>query len=255
MKAIIVEDELKGLNNLKAMLESYCEDVEVVGEARDLKEAKDLLESPGMEPDVAFLDINLPDGLVFQLLNELHPQRFEVVFVTAFDKYAIKACEYSSIGYIVKPIDPDQLQQAVQRVRQKREYKNPAVPERLQMFQQVYQNPNSFDKISIAANDAIYFVKVRDIIRFEGEDNYTHIFLQTGEKITVAKTLKAFEGLLEEMNFFRVHKKHMVNLNYLRKFVKEDGGFLIMDDGKELEVSRRRRPAFLEKMKALQRPM
>ncbi|MCB0641328.1 MAG: response regulator, partial [Phaeodactylibacter sp.] len=117
IKAVIIEDELKGLNNLKNLIAKYCEDVQIIGEANSIQEAQELFDDPDMKPDVAFLDISLPDGLVFQLLNELRPIDFEIIFVTAFHEYAIKACEYSSIGYIVKPIDPDLLQQAVQRIR------------------------------------------------------------------------------------------------------------------------------------------
>ena len=249
IKAVIIEDEPKGLNNLKNLLAKYCEDLEVVGEATSIREAQDIFDDPGFQPDVAFMDISLPDGLVFQLLNELQPIDFEIIFVTAFDRYAIKACEYSSIGYIVKPIDPDLLQQAVQRIRPRRPGK---MDSRLELFNQVYNNPNAFEKMSISALDGIYFVNIREIVRFQVEDNYTHIFLKSGDKITASKTIKAYEEMLQGVNFYRVHKRHVINLNYMRKFVKGDGGYLIMDDGKKIEVSRRRRPAFMEQMRRLQ---
>ena len=248
-KAVIIEDELKGLDNLKSLLAKYCEEVEVIGQATSIREAQELFDNPDFAPDVAFLDISLPDGLVFQLLNELRPINFEVVFVTAYDRYAITACEYSSIGYIIKPIDPDLLQQAVQRIRPRRQNK---IDNRLELFNQVYNNPNAFEKMSVAALDGIYFINIRDIVRFEAEDNYTHIFMKSGEKITASKTIKAYEEMLQGVNFYRVHKRHVINLNYMRKFVKGDGGYLVMDDGKKIEVSRRRRPAFMEQMRRLQ---
>ena len=250
IKAVIIEDELKGLNNLKNLIAKYCEDVSVIGEASSIKEAHELFDDPEMKPDVAFLDISLPDGLVFQLLNELRPIDFEIIFVTAFHEYAIKACEYSSIGYIVKPIDPDLLQQAVQRIRPRQDNE---MENRLELFNKVYKNPNAFEKMSISALDGIYFVNIRDIVRFEAEDNYTHIYLKSEEKITASKTIKAYEELLNGVNFYRVHKRHVINLNYMRKFVKGDGGYLIMDDGMKIEVSRRRRPAFMEQMRRLQK--
>jgi two-component system LytT family response regulator len=123
---------------------------------------------------------------------------------------------------------------------------------RLDLFNQVYNNPNAFEKLSISALDGIYFVNIRDIVRFEAEDNYTHIYLKSGEKITASKTIKSYEELLQGLNFYRVHKRHVINLNYMRKFVKGDGGYLIMDDGIKIEVSRRRRPAFMEQMRRLQ---
>lgn len=249
IKAVIVEDEPKGRHNLKNLLAQHCEEVEIIGEAGSVNEGVELLSDPDLQPDLAFLDISLPDGLVFQLLNDLRPVNFEVVFITAYEQYAIKACEYSSIGYILKPIDPDQLKEAVSRIRYRRDQN---IDKRLEIFTSAYNNPNAFTKMSISALDGMYFVNIKDIVRFEAEDNYTHIFLQHGERITASKTIKSYEDLLTPFNFYRVHKRHVINLNYMRKFVKGDGGYLIMDDGIKIEVSRRRRPAFMEQMRRLQ---
>jgi two-component system LytT family response regulator len=248
-KAVLVEDELKGMNNLKNQLAKYCEEIEVIGEATSIQEAQDLFDDPDFQPDVAFLDINLSDGLVFSLLNELRPVDFDIIFVTAFNEHAIKACEYSSIGFIMKPIDPEALQAAVRRINPK---KNNKIESKLDVFNHVYNNPNAFEKMSISALDGIYFVNLKDIVRFEAEDNYTHIYLKSGEKITASKTIKAYEEMLQGLNFYRVHKRHVINLNYMRKFVKGDGGYLVMDDGKKIDVSRRRRPSFMEQMRRLQ---
>ncbi len=249
IKAVIVEDELNGLNNLKNLLAEHCEEVEIIGTAGSVEEGLELLADPEEEPDVAFLDINLPDGQVFQILNQIRPIDFEIVFVTAYQEYAIKACEYSSIGYILKPIDPDQLIEAVSRIRPRRQVET---DRRLEIFQSYVNNPNAFTKMSISALDGIYFVNIKDIVRFEAEDNYTHIYLNNGERITASKTIKAYEDMLAPFNFYRVHKRHVINLNYMRKFVKGDGGYLIMDDEIKIEVSRRRRPAFMEQMRRLQ---
>ncbi len=251
VKAVIIEDEINGLNNLKNLLAEHCEDVELMGTAGSIAEGVELFNSLPVRPDVAFLDISLPDGLVFQLLNKLRPIDFEIVFVTAYQEYAIKACEYSSIGYIVKPIDPDLLTDAVARIKPRKEA-DTQTDKRLDVFNNYYNNPNAFTKMSISALDGIYFVNIKDIVRFEAEDNYTHIFLESGERITASKTIKSYEDLLEPFNFYRVHKRHVINLNYMRKFVKGDGGYLIMDDEIKIEVSRRRRPAFMEKMRRLQ---
>ena len=249
MKAVIVEDEEKGLINLKSLLAQYCEKVEVVGEASSIEEGLDLFSNPLIKPDVAFLDISLPDGLVFQLLNQLRPIQFEIIFVTAYEEYAIKACDYSSIGYILKPIDPDRLKEAIERIRP---HHKAQMDKRLGVFNNYYNNPNAFTKISIFALDGIYFVSIRDIVRFEAEDNYTHIYMVDGSRITASKTIKSYEDLLTPFNFYRVHKRHVINLNYMRKFVKGEGGYLVMDDDMKIEVSRRRRPAFIEQMRRLQ---
>lgn len=248
-KAIIVEDEVKGLNNLKNLLGKYCEDVEIVAEAESIEAALKILRTPDFKVDVAFLDIDLPDGLVFQLLNKLENINFDVIFVTAFEKFAVKACQYSSIGYIIKPIDPDELQECVNRITSGKTNK---IKQRLEVFNQHYYNPNAFEKMSISALDGIYFINIKEIIRCEAEDNYTHIHLKGGEKITASKTIKSYQELLAGVNFYRVHKSHLINLNYMRKFVKGDGGYLVMDDGKKIEVSRRRRPSFMEELRRLQ---
>lgn len=249
IKALIVEDEIKSMNNLKNLLANHCPEVQVVADALNIEEALELFEEPDFKPDVAFLDINLPDGLIFQMLDELKPIDFEVIFITAFNEFAIRACQYSSIGYIMKPINPDELVQAVSRIRAHRSEK---IEERLELFNKALSNPNSFEKMSISAVDGIYFVSIKDIVRFEAEDNYTHIFLTNGDRITASKTIKAYEDMLQVLNFYRVHKRHVINLNYIRKFIKGDGGYLVMDDGKKIEVSRRRRPAFMEQMRRLE---
>ncbi len=250
INALIVEDEIKGLNNLKNLLKEHCPKVNIIAEAGSVSEGLDLLMRQKIRPDVAFLDVNLPDGQVFQLLNKLDRIFFDIIFVTAFEQFAVKAFEYSSIGYIVKPIDPDKLVEAVSRIQPKNDQD---INERLELFRKHYNNPNAFEKMSIPAIDGIYFINIKEIVRCEAEDNYTHIHLQNGEKITASKTIKFYEDLLSGVNFYRVHKRHLINLNYMRKFVKGDGGFLIMDDGIHIEVSRRRRPPFLEKLKQLQR--
>lgn len=247
--AVIIEDEINGLNNLKNLLDEHCEEVDVIGEAGSIAQGLELFSDPSIKPDVAFLDISLPDGLIFQLLNQIRPIDFDIIFVTAYQEYAIKACEYSSIGYIVKPIDPDMLREAVSRIKPQNTRKTDG---RLDIFNNYYNNPNAFTKMSISALDGIYFVNIKDIVRFEAEDNYTHIFLNNGERITASKTIKAYEDMLLPFNFYRVHKRHVINLNYMRKFVKGDGGYLVMDDDIKIEVSRRRRPAFMEQMRRLQ---
>jgi two-component system LytT family response regulator len=249
IQAVIVEDELSSRNNLKNLLAQYAKDIEIVGEAESIDDAVITFKGLAKQPDVAFLDINLSDGLVFSLLNKLRPFQFEIIFVTAFEEYAVKACEYSSIGYILKPIDPDALKEAIDRIP--KNGKN-QMEKRLEIFNSHYNNPNVFSKMSIAAVDGIYFVNITDIIRFEAEDNYTHIFLQTGEKITASKTIKAYEELLASYNFYRVHKRHVINLNCMKKYLKGDGNIVIMEDDTQIEVSRRRRASFLEKLRDLQ---
>ncbi|THH40469.1 LytR/AlgR family response regulator transcription factor [Neolewinella litorea] len=249
LNAVIIEDERKGLVNLKQMLNLHCPDVEVIGDADGVNTGCALFQRPDIKPDVAFLDINLGDGKVFQMIERIQPIDFDIIFVTAYDHFAMKACEYSSIGYILKPIDPDRLIEAVSRVRPRQLART---DERLEVLRQYQNQPNSFEKMSIGGVDGIHFVKIRDIIRFEAEDNYTHIFLKNGQRITASKTIKLYEDMLAPFNFYRVHKRHVINMNYMKKFVKGEGGYLVMDDDMRIEVSRRRRAAFMTQLRMLQ---
>ena len=253
LKAVIVEDEPNGIKNLKNLLSRYRPDVEVIATADSVATGIEMFNNPDIKPDIAFLDINLGDGLVFQLLDKIPtPKGFDVIFVTAYEKFAIRAFQYSAIGYIIKPIDPDELVDAISRILPGEKGQ---IDQRLEVFKNHYNNPNTFEKISISATDSIYFRSIRDIIRCEAEDNYTHIYLKGGEKITASKTIKFYQDMLANYNFYRVHKSHLINLNYMREFVKGDGGYLVMDDKKQIEVSRRRRPAFMVRINNLQNGM
>ncbi len=249
VNAVIVEDELASTNNLKNLLTLHCPEVQVIGEATSIEEGLELFDDIELRPNVAFLDVSLPDGLIFKLLDTIQPIDFEIIFITAYNEHAVKACQYSSIGYILKPIDPDELVQAVNRIRIT---KPDTIKQRLELFQKHMSPSNPFEKMSISAVDGMYFLNLKDILRFEAEDNYTHVFLTNGERITSSKTIKAYEEMLQNSNFYRVHKRHVINLNYMRKFIKGDGGYLIMADNKKIEVSRRRRPAFMEQMRRLE---
>ena len=249
IKAIIIEDEVNSLKNLQNLIKENCPQVEILGTAQSIVEGNALIDKLGDKIDLAFMDVQLSDGLIFNLLDQREDVKFNIIFVTAFTEYAIKACRYSSIDYIMKPIDSDKLIEAVSRVKEADKDK---INEKLDIFRDIYNNPNAFEKMSISAIDGIYFVNIRDIQRLEGEDNYTHIYLNNKQKITISKTIKFYADLLQDKNFFRVHKKHVINLNYMQKFVRGDGGYLVMDDGNEIEVSRRRRPAFIQQLKDLQ---
>jgi two-component system LytT family response regulator len=247
-KAVIVEDERKSLINLRNMLGMYTPRVSIVGEADSVHTAHELLSTGSVQPDVVFLDINLSDGKGFQLLEQLRPVGFDIIFVTAYDQFALTACAYSSIGYILKPIDPDLLVEAVERIRPRGKART---DERLAVLEQYRRHPNRLELMSIIGVDSIHFVKARDIVRLEAEDNYTHIYLSEGQKVTASKTIKFYEELLTPFNFFRVHKRHVINMNYMRKFVKGEGGYLLMHDGTRIDVSRRRRPGFLDRLRGL----
>ena len=249
INTIIIEDELHGITNLTNLLNRYCPDIHIENTAGSIKEGLNLLSVPELQPDLVFLDINLPDGLVFQLLDQLDEINFEIIFATAYERFAVKAFDYSSIGYITKPIDPEMLIDAVLKVR----LQNKATIERrLQMLKNYYTNPNPFNKICIPSHEKLHFLEVNEIVRMEGSDNLTQFFLKDGSKIWSTKTIKYFNAPFSKCNFFRIHKKHIVNLNFIKNYVKGEGGFVVMQDDTKLGVARRRKLSFMDKLKELQ---
>jgi len=247
-KALLIEDEPEGLENLKNLLRMYCPDVEVVATGGSNADLLQLVnEERESQYDVAFLDISLPDGLVFQGLQQLDEVPFDIIFVTAYDKYALKAFEFAAIDYVTKPIEREELMRAVSRIRRK----NSDTKARLEVLQQNYNpgNANAFEKIGISALDGVHFVRLSEIVRLEAEDNYTHFMLNSGDKITASRTIKAYEDTLAQLNFVRVHKKHIVNMNFMKTYIKGEGGYLILDNGDSIEVSRRKKAALMDSVR------
>jgi two-component system LytT family response regulator len=250
-RALIIEDEPESVENLRSLLKTYCPEVEVIstgGSNADL--IKLASEDSGNQYDVAFLDVMLPDGLIFQGLNQLDEISFDIIFVTAFDKYALTAFDFSAIDYVLKPIEPVDLQRAVSRISLNKSGRT--TKERLEVLQQNYapNNTNPFEKIGISAVEGIHFIRLTDIVRLEAEDNYTHFFVASGEKITTAKTIKTYEDVLTRFNFLRVHKKNIVNMNYMKKFSKDEG-YLELENLEKIEVSRRKRPVIMDAMRRM----
>jgi two-component system LytT family response regulator len=252
LHAIIIEDEQASLDNLKNILQKNCPQVKVIAEARSIEEGYLTLTDKSLQPDVVFLDINLNNELVFGLLDKLDNIKFEIIFVTSYQDYAVKACAYSSIGFISKPIDPLMLVEAVERIKPNREED---MKDRLEVFKGHLSHLNPFKKVTIASLDEMHFVHIHEIVRLQSDDNYTIFHLKGGSKIVASKTIKSFEGMFIPFNFFRVHRSHIINLNYIQKFIKGDAAHLIMDDGAKIEVSRRRKGAFSDKLKELQKEL
>lgn len=252
LHAIIIEDEQASMDNLKKMLHTYCPQVKVIAEARNIKEGYLTLTDRSLKPDVVFLDINLNNELVFSLLDKLDKIDYEIIFVTSYQEYAVRACAYSCIGYVPKPIDPQMLIAAVERVKpqQEEDMKN-----RIEVFRGHFSRLNPFKKITIASLDEMHFVHIHEIIRLQSDDNYTIFYTKNGERIVASKTIRSFEGMFIPFNFFRVHRSHIINLNYIQKFVKGESSHLIMEDGTKIEVSRRRKSSFSDKLKELQKEL
>lgn len=238
---IIIDDEPAAQLTLMKFLQMHCPEVNVVGTADGVEEGIKLIGSKKV--DLVFLDIKMNDGTGFDLLKRLPSIEFNLVFTTAYDEYALKAFKYSAIDYLLKPIDPLELIEAVGKVRgQQSENKNSA--QRVDSMLELYKE-NKFDKIAIPSVDEFHFVRISEIIRCEASSNYTIIYLGSGKKIVAPKTLKEFEELLVSEGFFRVHQSHLINLSHIQQFIKTKNK-IRMGDGSEVEVSRRKKTLFME---------
>ena len=246
IKTVIVEDEQKSLDMLAGIILKNCPELDIVGLAKNVAEGAVLIKS--QKPDLVFLDINMPDGSGFDLLEQVAGSKFELIFATASDQHAIRAIKYSACDYLLKPIDIEELKIAVGKVVQKKN----AIPnmENLQfLIQHLKRADENFQKITLPTGNAYEIVNVRDIIRCEADGSYTNFYLSDKRKLMVSAGLKHYEELLPENEFIRVHHHHLVNMNHVVRFLKEDGGYAVMSDGTKIEISRRKKETFLEKLK------
>lgn len=244
INAVIIDDEAGNRENLQLMLARHCPQVRILANAASATEGISIIQRH--QPDLVFLDIEMPHRSGFDLLEELPAADFEVIFVTAFDQYAIRAIKFCALDYILKPIDIVELTQAVARV-QEQLTKN-RQNENLRIFMENRLQPTRVKKIALPTADQVDFVAVDEIIRCQGESNYTHIFLQDGRSILVSKTLKEYEQLLTEYNFLRVHQSHLVNVAEVSAYIKRDGGYIVMSDGAQVSVSRQKKEQVLQRL-------
>ncbi len=239
LTAILVDDEANNRENLRLALQQFCKEVQVVGEADSAISAMDLIAE--QQPDLVFLDIAMPQGSGFELLESLPEINFDIIFVTAFDQYAIRAIRFCAIDYLLKPIDSLELKNAVNRVIQNRRKLQQA-----KKMEVLLDNRRKKEKkLALPQSDHIEFVEVADIVRCQGDRNYTHFYLRDGRRLLVSRTLKEYAEILEGQSFFRIHQSHLVNLDCIRKYSKRDGGTLTTTDGKELPVARARKERLL----------
>ena len=242
MTAIIVEDMQQAAEALERDLENYCPDVKIIGYAGSIVAAAKLLRHSS--PDIIFLDILLGDGTGFDLLDIFPDLKAHVIFITASDEHAIRAFRYAAIDYLLKPVEPAELIQAVERARKQTE----GTQESLDLLRDTIRRPESAlpSRISLASQERISVVEIVDIVRCESDGNNTWFILQSGEKIFVTRTLKQFEQLLVNHGFIRTHQFHLVQIKYIREFQKKDGGYLKLKNEELIPVSVRKRSEVLE---------
>lgn len=243
IKALIVDDEELARKNLEYLLKDYCNQVEVIGTASSAREARKFLESNNI--DLLLLDIEMPNGSGFELLESIKDEiDFKVIFITAYHEYALKAFKYSAVDYLLKPINPDELQSAVSKVRPGADSEPKEKIEAL--IDNIQSKGERLTKIALPSMEGLQFVELDDIIYCESQDNYTQFFLTDGQRIMVSKTIKYFEEVLDETKFFRVHRSNIINLKYIDKYVKGEGGYVVLKQGPRIPVSRRRKESFLQ---------
>lgn len=235
MKAIIVDDEPTNVKNLTILLNKYCPQVEILGAANNNQDALSLFEAE--KPHLVFLDIQLDNDTGFNLLKLLPNKDFEVIFVTAYDNYGIQAIKFAALDYILKPIDIDELVSAVNKAEVKLKEKQQTM--QLDFLVNHIKRDHAVPlKIALPQQKEIIYVLVTNIVRCEADGTYTFFYLKNGEKILVSKVLKEYAELLETNGFIRTHQSHLVNLTFVKSWLKEDGGMLMLETGEKIPVSR-----------------
>ncbi len=255
-RAILVEDELRTRHMLEEMIEQkvHVADVELLASCSSVQEAITCLHTLRHPPDIAFLDIDLPDGPVFDLLEAVSPIQFEIIFITAYDEFARKACNYASIAYLNKPISEEMLNKAIERAAT---YKGRHIGPRVeQVIHYTTRDRSTLDKITFSTQNEIYVVPIDEVVRMVASGNYTEVILKNGKDayrtITLSHTIGTYEDMLSPHGFFRTHRAHLINLNYVYKMVRADST-LLMRDGAEIPVARRRRNDLLNLLASFSR--
>lgn len=246
MRALIIEDEEQAISALKSELETHCKEVQIIGEAKSIKEAVQKIKS--LDPELIFLDIQLSDGLSFEVLNLFRESNFKVIFTTAYSQYAIKAIKFSALDYLLKPIDSDELITAVNKAM-----KSSKETETIKIDNFIHNHNEAplRKKIALHTTEGISIFELENIIKCSAESNYTCLYFTNGKKMLVSKTLKDFEDLLCNSGFERIHHSHIINLNHLVSFVNKDGGYVILSDKSTLPVSQRKKTNLISALSKL----
>jgi two-component system LytT family response regulator len=245
-KALIIDDENRTRELIAKMIDSFGFDLETFPIGENVQSGIAAIES--LRPDIVFLDIQMPDGTGFDLLKSVQNINFEVVFITAHEEFAIKAIKFSALDYLLKPIDPTELREATEKAMKAIEDKRDE-----QQFEALQNNiqPTQKKRLVLKTQESVHVVELEEIIRCEADRNYTSFFLTGGKKILVSKTLKDYEILLSSFNFLRVQQSHLINLNFVDRYDKGNGGSVVMKDGSQVPLSPAKRDIFFKILETL----
>ena len=244
LKAIIVDDEEASRDTLKNYLGRYCPDVELMAQADSVKKGIEAIRQH--QPDIVFLDVEMPYGNAFDLLEQVQDLSFETVFVTAFSNYALKALNLSASYYILKPIEIDELIAAVEKIKKHKEEHKELLHTKI-LVENIQAENKQAQKIVLPLLDGFEVIQVKDIIRCEAHDNFTDFILTSNRKVMICRTLKHYETMLEDYNFVRVHKSHLINVQHVTKYLKGKGGQLIMSDQSYVDVSPNKKEVLMQR--------
>ncbi len=244
LRSVIVDDEQDAVSFIESIAREYCPEIEIVGKAFSAIEGIEVI---GREkPDLVFLDVEMPHGSGFDLLAAFPEKDFDVIFITAFNHYAIKAIKFSAVDYILKPINISEFIEAVKRVREARANRK----QRHFSFDTLFENLRSGipSKLAIPTSSGMEYLNTREIIRIEADRSYSWFYMEDGTKFLVSRNLKEYQELLSDRNFFRTHNSHLINLEHVKKFIRHEGGYIEMSDGSTVPISRGKKDLFLEHM-------
>jgi two-component system LytT family response regulator len=242
-KALLIDDEINSIETLEFLLEKYCPQIEVIGHCRSGKEGKDMIHEH--RPDLVFLDIEMPGMTGFELLDAIETERPDVIFTTAHDHYAIHAIRVSAMDYLLKPVDEEELIRAVQKAEHRILEKTSSKQLEI-LLTNIKGTENGFQKLAIPTLEGLHFIDMKDITFCVADGNYTTIHTHQSQKYLISKTLKETEDLIRHPAFFRVHQSYLVNLNFIKQYMKGSGGNLILQDGSNIPVARARKDALLK---------
>jgi two-component system, LytTR family, response regulator len=238
--AVIIDDELHGRLALREKLKLFCPEVEVLAEAENGKTGLDIIRQ--YQPELIFLDVEMPEMSGFELLNQLKNRTGHLVFTTAYNQYAIKAIKHAAFDYLLKPIDIEELKNTVRKA---------AATEIPEERKEILQQHKTFTRLAVATLEGLHFITINTIIHLQADSNYTTFYLNDGTKFISSKSLIDYEMILQEHNFFRCHHSHLINLNYVNKFLKNEGGQILLSNGTLVDLSRRKKKEFLDRVSGL----
>jgi two-component system LytT family response regulator len=244
LKAILIDDEPYSCEVLAAMLEADCPQVQIAAICKNGEEG--LVAIGKHSPDVVFLDVEMPKLNGFEMLEQLGQIDFHIIFTTSYDQYALKAIRFSALDYLLKPVDREELKKAVKKVEQRQHLPLPVQLELL--MQKIKQPACRVSKIALPTMEGLQLIPIDSIVSCESDNNYTHLVLKNSKKLLVTRSLKEIEEALEQHSFLRVHRSFLINLNEIEKYVKGEGGYVVMSNGSSIDVSKARKELLMQKL-------